>query len=133
MAKQVFSDPSLQSAFEKSVDLYEAYRSIVAKKIDCSDPRAIVEHLSEITSIMGTGVTAKAQFQFLTEKLSFSKLIVLNNDDRSATEKKMLIAYEIGDCSYYNNIMELLIKECHYKIEILRSSLSYSKSELNLI
>jgi thioredoxin-related protein len=133
MAKQVFTDKSLQSAFEKSIEMYETYRSIVGKKIDCSDPRAIVEHLSEITSVMYLGITAKAQFQYLTEKLSFSKLITLNNDDRSATEKKMLIAYEIGDCSFYNNITELLIKECHYKIEILRSALSYSKSELNLI
>lgn len=131
--KKVFTDPDLQAAFEKSVKLHEEFRVVVGKKIDCSNPTEIINHMTEITAVMHIGVTAKAQFQFLTEKLSFQKAMNLNNDNMSATEKKVVIAYEIGDCSFYNVLCEMLIKEAHYKIEILRSALSYCKQEINTL
>lgn len=131
--KEVFSDKSLQSAFEKSVEMHESFRKIVSKKVDCSNPVEIVNHMSEITGVMSQGVTAKAQFQFLTEKLSFQKCMDLNNQDMGATEKKIVIAYEIGDCSFYNSLCEMLIKEAHYKMDLLRSALSYSKQEMNML
>jgi hypothetical protein len=56
----------------------------------------------------------------------------LKDEEGSANERKVMLAFAIGDCSFYNSVMELLIKEAHYKIEILRSSLSYCKSELNI-
>lgn len=131
--KEVFKDKSLQSAFEKTVEQYEKFRSVVAKQIDCSDHSQIITHMTELTGIMAVGVTCKAQFQFLTEKLSFQKAMNLNNDDMSATEKKVIIAYEIGDCSFYNNLCEMLIKEAHYKQDMLRSALSFIKQEINMI
>ena len=131
--KQVFQDASLQSAFEKSVELHEIFRKIVAKKVDCANPQEVVAHMTELSGVMATGVTAKAQFQFLTEKLSFEKCMNLNNNDMGATEKKIVIAYEIGDCSFYNNLCEMLIKEAHYKQDMLRSALSFAKSEMAMI
>lgn len=131
--KELFKDKSLQSAFEKTVEQYEKFRSVVAKQIDCSDHSQIITHMTELTGIMAVGVTCKAQFQFLTEKLSFQKAMNLNNDDMSATEKKVIIAYEIGDCSFYNNLCEMLIKEAHYKQDMLRSALSFIKQEINMI
>lgn len=128
--KQVFTDDALQKVFEQTKKDYEEYRVIVAKQVDCSNPMEIVNHLTELTSVMALGVTCKAKFQFLTEKLSFQKCMNLNNDDMGATERKIIIAYEIGDCSFYNGICEMLIKECHYKIEMLRSALSYTKQEM---
>jgi len=131
--KQVFKEESLQKAFEKSVEQYEAFRVVVAKQIDCADPAQIITHMTELTGVMSIGVTCKAQFQFLTEKLSFQKSMNLNNNDMSATEKKVIIAYEIGDCSFYNALCEMLIKEAHYKMELMRSALSYSKQEMNML
>lgn len=131
--KEVFKDKSLQSAFEKTIDQYEKFRQVVARQIDCSDHSEIIAHMTELTGIMAVGVTCKAQFQFLTEKLSFQKAMNLNNDDMSATEKKVIIAYEIGDCSFYNNLCEMLIKEAHYKQDMLRSALSFIKQEINMI
>jgi hypothetical protein len=131
--KEVFKDSSLQSAFEKSVDMHEKFRKVVAKKVDCSNAPDIITHMSELTEVMALGVMAKAQFQFLTEKLSFEKCMDLNNNDMGATEKKIVIAYEIGDCSFYNSLSELLIKEAHYKQDMLRSALSFAKSEMAMI
>jgi hypothetical protein len=89
--------------------------------------------MTELTGVMAIGATCKAKFQFLTEKLSFTKSMDLNNSNMGATEKKIVIAYEIGDCSFYNNLAELVIKEAHYKIEILRSALSLAKQEMNML
>lgn len=131
--KQVFSEKGLQDAFEKSVQMHEDFRKVVAKKVDCANPSEVIQHMSELTDVMVKGVTAKAQFQFLTEKLSFQKAMNLNNEDMGVTEKKIIIAYEIGDCSFYNTLSELLIKEAHYKMDMLRSALSFSKSEMAMI
>lgn len=131
--KEVFTDRSLQAAFEKSVEQHEAFRKIVNKKVDCANPSDVINHMTELTGVMAIGVTCKAQFQYLTEKLSFTKCMDLNNNDMGATEKKIVIAYEIGDCSFYNNLSELLIKEAHYKMDLLRSALSYSKQEMNMM
>lgn len=131
--KQVFSEKGLQDAFEKSVQMHEDFRKVVSKKVDCANPSEVVQHMSELTEVMVKGITAKAQFQFLTEKLSFQKAMNLNNEDMGVTEKKIIIAYEIGDCSFYNTLSELLIKEAHYKMDMLRSALSFSKSEMAMI
>jgi hypothetical protein len=131
--KEVFKDKALQTAFEKTIEQYEKFRQVVSKQIDCADASQIIAHMTELTGIMSVGVTCKAQFQFLTEKLSFQKAMNLNGDDMSATEKKVIIAYEIGDCSFYNSICEMLIKEAHYKMEMLRSALSYSKQEMVML
>ena len=131
--KQVFTDNGLQDAFEKSVQMHEEFRKVISKKVDCANPAEVVQHMSELTDVMVKGVTAKAQFQFLTEKLSFLKAMNLNNEDMGATEKKIIIAYEIGDCSFYNGLCEMLIREAHYKMDILRSALSFSKSEIAML
>jgi hypothetical protein len=131
--KEVFTDASLQRAFEQTVEQYEKFRSVVAKQVDCSNPAEIVNQMTELTGVMAIGATCKAKFQFLTEKLSFTKSMDLNNSNMGATEKKIVIAYEVGDCSFYNNLAELVIKEAHYKIEILRSALSLAKQEMNML
>ncbi len=131
--KEVFKDAALQKAFESTLELYEQFRVVIAKQVDCSNPSEIVAHMTELTGVMAIGATCKAKFQFLTEKLSFQKAMNLNNNDMGATEKKIVIAYEIGDCSFYNVVCELLIKEAHYKIEILRSALSLAKQEMNML
>jgi hypothetical protein len=131
--KQVFTDKSLQLAFERTVEQYETFRKVVSKKVDCSDAKSIISHMSELTEVMTMGVTCKAQFHYLTEKLSFEKMMNLNNDDMGVTEKKIVIAYEIGDCSFYDSLCEMVIKESHYKMEILRSSLSFVKQEMNML
>ena len=46
-------------------------------------------------------------------------------------QKKAQLSAEIGDLSFWDNVCELLIKEMHYQIDILRSALSYHKSEMN--
>lgn len=131
--KEVFTDAGLQKAFEQTVEQYEKFRAVVAKQVDCANPAEIVGQMTELTGVMAIGATCKAKFQFLTEKLSFLKAMDLNNSNMGATEKKIVIAYEIGDCSFYNNLAELVIKEAHYKIEILRSALSLAKQEMNMI
>jgi len=131
--KKVFTDEALQSAFERTLEQYEKFRKVVNKKVDCSNPAEIINHMTDLTEVMPIAVQCKAQFQLLTEKLSFNKCMNLNNNDMGATEKKIVIAYEIGDCSFYNNVCELLIKEAHYRQDMLRSALSYNKQEMQIL
>lgn len=128
-----FNDGSHEeNLFNDSKQQYAQVQAIVSKQIDCSNPTEIVNHLSEITGIMGSAAYCKAQLEYLTDKLSTKAMMNLKDEDGSANEKKVMLAFAIGDCSFYNHVMELLIKELHYKIEILRTSLSYCKSELAL-
>lgn len=121
-----------EKLFMDSKKNYATIQAIVNKKIDCSNAQEIVNHLSEITSIQGTAAYTKAQLEYLTDKLATKALMNIKDEEGSANERKVMLAFAIGDCSFYNNVLELLIKEMHYKIEILRTSLSYCKSELSL-
>jgi hypothetical protein len=52
-------------------------------------------------------------------------------EQKGALERKAILNSEVGDVSFWDNVSELLIKEMHYQVDILRSALSYSKSEMN--
>lgn len=121
-----------EKQFNECKNMYAKFQESVSKQVDCSNPTAIVEHLTEITAMLGMGAVCKATLEFLTDKLSTKALMNIKDVEGSANERKVMLAFAVGDCSFYNNVMELLIKEMHYKIEILRTSLSYCKSELNL-
>jgi hypothetical protein len=121
-----------ENQFNSCKDMYAKFQESVSKKIDCSDANQIIEHMTELTSMLSMGAVCKATLEYLTDKLSVKALMNLRDIDGSANERKVMLAFAIGDCSFYNNVVELLIKEAHYKIEILRSSLSYCKSELNI-
>ena len=121
-----------ESQFNTCKDMYAKFQACVSKQIDCSDPAQIVEHLGEISGMLGMGAVCKATLEYLTDKISVKALMNIKDEEGSANERKVMLAFAIGDCSFYNNLMELLIKEMHYKIEVLRTSLSYCKSELNL-
>tara|TARA_B110000503_G_C6965129_1_gene336787 strand:+ start:83 stop:493 length:411 start_codon:yes stop_codon:yes gene_type:complete len=125
-------DSQEATEFKKCKDMYNTYQSCIAKEVDCSNPVAIVQHLAEIAGVLGMGAVCKARLEYLTDKLSTKALMNIRDVEGSANERKVMLAFSIGDCSFYNNVMELLIKEAHYKVEILRTSLSYCKSELSL-
>ncbi len=128
-----FNEGSIEEKqFNECKNMYAKFQESVSKQVDCSNTTAIVEHLTEITAMLGMGAVCKATLEFLTDKLSTKALMNIKDVEGSANERKVMLAFAVGDCSFYNNVMELLIKEMHYKIEILRTSLSYCKSELNL-
>lgn len=121
-----------EKLFNDSKQNYSAIQAVVSKRIDCSNPQEILEHLAEITAIQGTAAYTKAQLEYLSDRLSMKAMMNMKDEEGSANERKVMLAFAIGDCLFYNNVTELLIKELHYKIEILRTSLSYCKSELAL-
>lgn len=121
-----------EKLFNDSKQQYAQVQAIVSKQIDCSNATEIVNHLSEITGIMGSAAYCKAQLEYLTDKLSTKAMMNLKDEEGSANERKVMLAFAIGDCSFYNHVMELLIKELHYKCDLLRSALSYAKQEIQL-
>lgn len=121
-----------EKLFLDSKNNYATIQAVVSKKIDCSNPQEIVNHLSEITAVQGMAAYTKAQLEYLTDRLSMKAMMNIKDEEGSANERKVMLAFAVGDCSFYNQVIELLIKELHYKVEILRTSLSYCKSELNL-
>ena len=121
-----------EKLFLDSKKNYAAIQAVVSKRIDCSNPQEIVNHLSEITAVQGMAAYTKAQLEYLTDRLSMKAMMNIKDEEGSANERKVMLAFAVGDCSFYNQVIELLIKELHYKVEILRTSLSYCKSELTL-
>lgn len=118
--------------FEECKIMYNKFQQVVSKEIDCSDAQSIVAHMTEMSAILGMGAVCKATLEYLTDKLATKAMMNLKDEEGSANERKVMLSFAIGDCSFYNNVMELLIKEAHYKCDILRTSLSYCKSELAL-
>jgi hypothetical protein len=121
-----------EKLFLDSKQNYATVQAIVSKRIDCSNAQEIVNHLSEITAVQGLAAYTKAQLEYLTDRLSMKAMMNIKDEEGSANERKVMLAFAVGDCSFYNHVLELLIKELHYKVEILRTSLSYCKSELTL-
>ena len=128
--KKVFDDPAMQERFEKALALYETVRTVIATKVDMSNPQEVINQLSAIQGVQASASQAKAMFTYLTDKFTARKLSILDMESKGAMEKKAILNSEVGDVSFWNEVCELNIKELHYQVEILRSALSYSKSEM---
>lgn len=128
--KKVFDDPAMQERFEKALALYETVRLVISTKVDMSNPTEVIKQLSAIQSVQASASQAKAMFTYLTDKFTARKLSVLDMESKGAMEKKAILNSEVGDVSFWNEVCELNIKELHYQVEMLRSALSYCKSEM---
>ena len=128
--KKVFDDPAMQERFEKALALYETVRLVISAKVDMSNPQEVINQLSAIQSVQASASQAKAMFTYLTDKFTARKLSLLDMESKGAMEKKAILNSEVGDVSFWNEVCELNIKELHYQVEILRSALSYLKSEM---
>jgi hypothetical protein len=128
--KKVFDDPAMQERFEKALALYETVRLVISAKVDMSNPQEVINQLSAIQGVQASASQAKAMFTYLTDKFTARKLSVLDMESKGAMEKKAILNSEVGDVSIWNELCELNIKELHYQIEMLRSALSYCKSEM---
>jgi len=131
--EKLFKEPELQKKFDDTKILFEQVRLAVSSQVDLTNPMSVLEKLNVITDIQGTAAECKARFQFLLERHIVSKLTITDNYNGSAAEKKAILNAEVAGVSFYDTWSELVIKEMHYRIEILRTALSYLKSEtLNL-
>ena len=128
--KKVFDDPAMQERFEKALALYETVRLVISAKVDMSNPQEVINQLSAIQSVQASASQAKAMFTYLTDKFTARKLSMLDMESKGAMEKKAILNSEVGDVSFWNEVSELNLKQMSYQIEILRSALSYLKSEM---
>lgn len=128
--KKIFDDPAMQERFEKALALYETVRLVISAKVDMSNPQQVINQLSAIQSVQASASQAKAMFTYLTDKFTARKLSVLDMESKGAMEKKAILNSEVGDVSFWNEVSELNLKQMSYQIEILRSALSYLKSEM---
>jgi hypothetical protein len=128
--KKVFDDPAMQERFEKALALYETVRLVISAKVDMSNPQEVINQLSAIQGVQASASQAKAMFTYLTDKFTARKLSVLDMESKGAMEKKAILNSEVGDVSFWNEVSELNLKQMSYQIEILRSALSYLKSEM---
>lgn len=129
--KKLFDDPAMQERFEKALAMYETVRLVISTKVDMSNPQEVINQLSAIQCVQSTAAQAKAMFTYLTDKFTARKLSVLDMESKGAMEKKAILNSEVGDVSFWNEVCELNIKQMSYQVEILRSALSYAKSEMN--
>lgn len=127
--ENLFKEAELQKKFDDTKVLFEQVRLAVSAQVDLTNPMSVLDKLNVITNIQGTATECKARFQLLLERHTISKLTITDNYNGSAAEKKAILNAEVSGVSFYDTWCEYLIKEMHYKIEILRTALSYLKSE----
>jgi hypothetical protein len=129
--REIFKDDVLNRKFESTVNNYEAVRKVLSNKVNMDNPAAVLKQMEDIQSVQALAAHTKASLTYLCNKYALQKLPLLDQESgKNANEKKYILNAEMGDVLFYDEVMELLIKEMHYQVEILRSSLSYLKSEI---
>lgn len=127
--ENLFKEPELQKKFDDTKIMMESVRKAVAMNVDLTDPMSVLGKLNAIVDVQYLAAESRARFQYLLDKYTVSKIQVVDNYQGNATEKKAILSAEIAGVSFYDTWCEYLLKECHYQIDILRTALSYSKSE----
>ena len=129
--RELFKDEVLNKKFEATISNYEAVRRVIAAKISMDNPIEVLKQMENIQSIQGLAAHTKASLTYLCNKYALQKLPLLDQESgKNANEKKYILNAEMGDVLFYDEVMELLIKEMHYQVELLRSALSYLKTEI---
>ncbi|MGL4790842.1 MAG: hypothetical protein ACRCW1_05465 [Anaerotignaceae bacterium] len=105
-------------------------QKVVAKKVDFTNPMAVLNQLGEINNVSATAAECEAMMEFLNDKLAMKKLAVLDMETRGAAEKKIILNNEIGSTNFYLTLIRLLIKEMHHSSSRLITALSYLKQEM---
>lgn len=127
----VFDDKALQKKFEDTVQMIEEYRQVISKKVDMTNPADILSQLGELSNVAALGAQCEAVMEFLNDKNAMKKLSILDMESRGASEKKIIMSSEIGGTNFHLTLIRLLIKECHYNSDRLRTALSYLKKEMD--
>lgn len=129
--RELFKDEVLNKKFEATINNYEAVRKVISAKISMDNPIEVLKQMENIQSIQGLAAHTKASLTYLCNKYALQKLPLLDQESgKNANEKKYILNAEMGDVLFYDEVMELLIKEMHYQVELLRSALSYLKTEI---
>jgi hypothetical protein len=129
--RELFKDEVLNKKFEATINNYEAVRKVISAKISMDNPVEVLKQMENIQSIQGLAAHTKASLTYLCNKYALQKLPLLDQESgKNANEKKYILNAEMGDVLFYDEVMELLIKEMHYQVELLRSALSYLKTEI---
>ena len=127
---RTFDDDSLEKRFSAAKEMHSVVQKVVAKKVDFTNPMAVLNQLGEINNVSATAAECEAMMEFLNDKLAMKKLAVLDMETRGAAEKKIILNNEIGSTNFYLTLIRLLIKEMHYSSDRLRTALSYLKQEM---
>jgi hypothetical protein len=129
--REIFKDDILNKKFEATINNYDAVRKVISNNVNMDNPAAVLKQMEDIQSIQALAAHTKASLTYLCNKYALQKLPLLDQESgKNANEKKYILNAEMGDVLFYDEVMELLIKEMHYQIEILRSALSYLKTEI---
>lgn len=106
-------------------------RSIIDQAIDTSNPQEVIGKLSECSNILGLSAHTVGLATHDLHQAEYKSLQTIENDKQHIMKIKLNNATKYE--RYYLNYAEALNKELHYKIESLRSILSYCKEEMNKI
>lgn len=106
-------------------------RKALDEQIDPTNPQEVIGKLNELSNLLGLSAHTTGLAEQDLNQAQYQALQKI--EDRKQTEQKIILnnacKYEV----YFLNYSERLNKELHYKIESLRSILSYAKEELNKI
>lgn len=124
-----FENEAYNKKLQECIKEYEEYRLMSLEQVDFSDPHAIIKRLEKITAYNSSVGRLKASFDFLVNKAIATQMCKIDHDSMPAKKFDALVRDSVGLVTIFPNSLEIMIKESHYQIESLRSTLSYLKTE----
>lgn len=115
----------LQECFKE----YEDYRQMFLEETDFLDPHAIIRRLQKLTAYNASVGRLKASFDFLVDKATSIEMRKIDHETMPAKKFEALVRDSVGLITIFPKALEIMVKESHYQIESLRSTLSYLKTE----
>lgn len=109
----------------------EQINDFLNTKAELENPSSVMEMLNDASSLLGTcsGNIATCEKIYL-EKLG---LLAAEYAGRPATVAKNIIMGKLSEELYYKTLCESQDKQLHYKIESLRTMISFLKNEMSAI
>jgi len=124
-----FENEAYNKKLQECIKEYEEYRKMFMEETDFMDPQAIIRRLQKLTAFNASVGRLKASFDFLVDKANMIEMRKIDHESMPAKKFEALVRDAVGLVIIFPKALEIMLKESHYQIESLRSTLSYLKTE----
>jgi hypothetical protein len=128
-----FENEAFNKKLNECMAEYEEYRQMMLQDVDYSNPNALIDRLKVINGYNAGAARLRASFEFLLDKATAIEMRKIDHDSMPAKKFDAMVRDAVGLISIFPKALEMMVKESHYQIESIRTSLSYIKTELQNI
>jgi hypothetical protein len=125
-----FENETYNKKLQECMTEYEEYRQMMLQEVDYSNPHSLIERLKVLNGYNAWASRLKASLDFLVDRAVAIEMRKVDHDAMPAKKFDALVRDAVGLISIFPKALEGMIKESHYQIESIRSTLSYLKTEV---